>query len=400
MDSNKKENSYFIFISYMHCDNIIPAYNDNSWIENTILLIQQRLKEILPRREIIFYSDKEYTLENRQLNGELKNNLNQADAMICFLSAAYFTSPFRMEELAFFINSQKDNNKQIFKIHLDDSSYSLNNLSKYTTEPTILKLSSKDFGYNFRAKNTENKTLNPVGIKGNSIKDIRKHHLVTYRLSEDIKQFLQGKLLGYNSKNPYYEGNENQEKIGLTKPIDNCKEDSENTLNDTNATIPYSNCQKQEGLEHKKNKVFICYSKKDTLFCDALIEHLNVLTWATTGGSDIVPEIWSDTKIQPGEDWDKEIKKALKTTKVAIFLMSRNFFSTEYIKNIEFHSLMDQYKDKDLKIIPIKAYQCHVPKGISFLQSPNYNAPLSKMNHLELDDFFTELVGEIEKLLG
>jgi len=63
-----------------------------------------------------------------------------------------------------------------------------------------------------------------------------------------------------------------------------------------------------------KDKVFISYSHKDKDYMDRMMVHLKPMI------RDEDMDIWVDTRIRPGQKWNKEIQKALECAKVAILL--------------------------------------------------------------------------------
>jgi len=68
-------------------------------------------------------------------------------------------------------------------------------------------------------------------------------------------------------------------------------------------------------------KVFLSYSHKDRPWADRLLTHLRAIA--------VDVSVWSDAQIKPGASWDDEIARAIKTSDVAILLVSANYLASD-----------------------------------------------------------------------
>lgn len=80
--------------------------------------------------------------------------------------------------------------------------------------------------------------------------------------------------------------------------------------------------------------VFISYSHKDKQWLERLKVHLKPFV------DDISIDVWDDTRIRVGDDWQGEIESALNKAKVAVLLISADFLASEFIKNNEIPNIL------------------------------------------------------------
>ncbi|MBI5690648.1 MAG: TIR domain-containing protein [Verrucomicrobia bacterium] len=75
----------------------------------------------------------------------------------------------------------------------------------------------------------------------------------------------------------------------------------------------------------RRSRVFISYSHKDTPFLNELLTHL------VASGRNNRVDAWTDQELKPGVRWLRRIKKAVASARVAVFMVSRDFLSSEFI---------------------------------------------------------------------
>jgi hypothetical protein len=101
-------------------------------------------------------------------------------------------------------------------------------------------------------------------------------------------------------------------------------------------------------------KVFICYAHQDNeggsngeRWLDRLkgqLEPLQLMEQA---------EIWSDQRIELGDDWHERIQETLQEVSVAVLLVSPSFLGSRYIRNSELPVLLMNAKSRGVTILPI-----------------------------------------------
>lgn len=113
--------------------------------------------------------------------------------------------------------------------------------------------------------------------------------------------------------------------------------------------------------KNPKPRIFICYAHKDNestepsqRWLDRLLEQLEPLNLQEQA------EIWSDKKLEIGDEWHEEIQATLQQAKAAVLLVSPAFLASKYIRNSELPVLLKQAKDKKqgVQILPIILRAC------------------------------------------
>jgi hypothetical protein len=91
--------------------------------------------------------------------------------------------------------------------------------------------------------------------------------------------------------------------------------------------------------------LFISYSHTDKDWLRRVQAHLNPLL------RDVEVSVWDDGRIKPGDVWPEEIDKALSAARVAVLLVSRDFFASDFIMNVEWPRLKAAADGKRLRIL-------------------------------------------------
>ena len=95
-----------------------------------------------------------------------------------------------------------------------------------------------------------------------------------------------------------------------------------------------------------RNQVFVSYSHADEEDLKRLRVHLGLLERRNI-------RIWTDKDIEPGMKWQDEITSALAKTKVAVYMISTDFLSSDFITNQELPSLLAAAKSEGVEILPV-----------------------------------------------
>jgi hypothetical protein len=86
--------------------------------------------------------------------------------------------------------------------------------------------------------------------------------------------------------------------------------------------------------------VFISYSHEDAAWLEKFKLFLKPLE------EQEMIRVWDDTQIRPGSDWLADIRKALESARVAVFLVTQNFLASPFIRNQELPALLQAAIDR------------------------------------------------------
>lgn len=86
--------------------------------------------------------------------------------------------------------------------------------------------------------------------------------------------------------------------------------------------------------------VFISYSHKDAEWLEKFRLFLKPLE-----DKELI-RVWDDTEIRPGLDWLAEVRKALESARVAVFLVTQNFLASPFIREQELPALLQAAHDR------------------------------------------------------
>ncbi|KPA17201.1 TIR protein [Candidatus Magnetomorum sp. HK-1] len=82
-------------------------------------------------------------------------------------------------------------------------------------------------------------------------------------------------------------------------------------------------------MQKDKQSIFISYSHEDELYKDFFTKFLKSANMPDSF------KAWSDREIHIGSEWETKIFDAIDHAKAAVFLISENFLSSDYIMKRE-----------------------------------------------------------------
>jgi TIR domain len=141
-------------------------------------------------------------------------------------------------------------------------------------------------------------------------------------------------------------------------------------------------------------RIFISYSHKDDALRAELDKHLALLR------REGAIELWSDHRILPGSEFDKDIAEVLEAAQIILLLVSADFLASDYCFGIEMHRAMERHDAGEAVVVPVILRACdwhHSPfKHLNAL--PSGGREIAKW--ASPDDAFLDVVQGLRKLLA
>lgn len=147
----------------------------------------------------------------------------------------------------------------------------------------------------------------------------------------------------------------------------------------------------------EKKSIFISYSHADETWLKEMMVPLKVLNY-----ENLNIDIWDDTKIKAGNDWENEIEGALERAHIAILLVSPNFLSSSYVRKKELPQILENARQKGTQVIPIIARICRYDKSpLGRFQTMNTpTTPLNGMSEAARDRIYYDLCERIDEIIN
>jgi|SRR5579884_3843247 len=144
-----------------------------------------------------------------------------------------------------------------------------------------------------------------------------------------------------------------------------------------------------------RTKVFICYSRADKKYLTELQAHL-----AYYVRNEMISS-WDDTQIKAGTVWYEEIQKGLQAAKVAVLLVSPEFFASDFIANDELSPLLKAAAEEGVLILSVilrpSAFKHSDLARIQAVNDPSQ--PLSAMARVKRDAVWAKVAEYIKDAL-
>lgn len=141
--------------------------------------------------------------------------------------------------------------------------------------------------------------------------------------------------------------------------------------------------------------LFISYSHQDEEWLTQLRKWLKPLE-----KEDMI-KIWDDKEIKAGDNWRKEIEKALNSAKVAILLISQDFLASDFITDVELPKLLEAAEEKGVKIFWIAVKDSTVEDSeLAKYQAVHKTPPLFDLDPRDLDKQFLRIYKTIKEAVN
>jgi hypothetical protein len=147
------------------------------------------------------------------------------------------------------------------------------------------------------------------------------------------------------------------------------------------------------GTAEQRTQVFVSYSRKDATY----LERVQVFLTPLVRAEQI--KLWVDTDLRPGDKWKAEIETALSAAKVAILVVSADFFASKFIHEVELPALLARAQDEGATILPLLVGPCNYKDSVlAGFQRVN-DLPLMDLSRAEREKVYERLAGVVERLV-
>jgi serine/threonine protein kinase len=143
-----------------------------------------------------------------------------------------------------------------------------------------------------------------------------------------------------------------------------------------------------------RDQVFISYSHQDTEWMERFRTQLAVIKDRL--------EIWSDERIESGEDWRVEIDSAIARARVALLLASADFLNSKFILNEELPKILKRHQEKDLFLywVPIRSAPYSLSRLAGIQAASNPARALEELSEAAQNRVMSEIALRIGEKLG
>lgn len=143
--------------------------------------------------------------------------------------------------------------------------------------------------------------------------------------------------------------------------------------------------------------IFVSYSHKDEAWKDRLVAQLRVAELQDKFHA------WEDRQIGAGDEWRREIQDAMEAASIAVFLISKNFFDSAFIRTVEIPRLLERRKKQGVRIMPLLVGEFDI-KAVDWLSQiqtrPVGGGPLSTGDEKQIEKDLAAFAAEIRTRLG
>ena len=145
-----------------------------------------------------------------------------------------------------------------------------------------------------------------------------------------------------------------------------------------------------------RTRVFVSYSHQDSDLLTRFQQHTAVLERLE------LLDLWADTRISGGAEWEREIEDALTNAKVAVLLISPAFLASKYIWANEMPRI-EAHCGEGMEAVPLIIRSCpwRLERFLANLAArPRDGKALSLMNEGEIDFELSNFVYELAAKIG
>ena len=160
------------------------------------------------------------------------------------------------------------------------------------------------------------------------------------------------------------------------------------------ADLSVSDTSTEDQKKAKRSGIFVSYSHQDKKWLEKLQTMLKPLV---RKGSIYV---WTDTNIQTGTKWRKEIQRNLDSARVGVMLVSPDFLASDFVSGEELPQLLKAAEEGGLKVCWVLVRSCLFETSplADFQAAHEVSRPLNSLSEAELDGVLVRICNEILRL--
>ena len=140
-----------------------------------------------------------------------------------------------------------------------------------------------------------------------------------------------------------------------------------------------------------REHIFISYAHKDKQWLKRLKKHMR------DDYSACLLQLWDDTRIQAGDNWENEIRTALASSRIAVLMVSSNFLESEYINKKELDYLLSILDREDVRLIWFTLDDCkyHQLRWKNIQAAYDLDKPLADLTDIEQEKALDRICSQI-----
>lgn len=144
-------------------------------------------------------------------------------------------------------------------------------------------------------------------------------------------------------------------------------------------------------MAEARKTVFVSYAREDRKWADELVTHL--APWIRNKRVNL----WDDSRIAAGANWKDAIDAALDDAAVAVLLVSKAFFASDFIANYELPRLLARASRNELRIVWVAVgYSAVHATTLSQFQSANEpDRPLESLGGAQRNQVMVDVATKI-----
>ena len=114
-----------------------------------------------------------------------------------------------------------------------------------------------------------------------------------------------------------------------------------------------------------------------------------------------VADIWDDTRIQAGDDWRVEIRKAIEGASVAVLLISADFLASDFVATEELPAMLEAAERRGLRILQVVVSPSRFERtSLARFQTVNSpDEPLVNMSDYQREALLDRVAQRIESVV-